>query len=112
MSYRRSKAVATDANKWRDFLERHRDLVITSGLPSSVISTREIFEDLLMHGYLDHHEDPSSFAVSKLEADQFHSFRELVFLYFAEGYLNPGLMALPHKDRMALARMYPDQFNY
>lgn len=112
MSYRRSTAVAADSRKWGDFLESHRDVVIASVLPGSVMATREIFEDLLMHGYLDHHEDPTSFAISKLDDEQFHSFRDMVFLYFAEGYPDPGLMALPQKDREELARKHPELFNY
>ena len=111
MGPRRSKAKSKRDRSWKSFCDRHSDLVAKSHLPREVLATHDRFMDLLMHGYLDHHDDPHAFTVDQLAHVEFAAFRELVYAYFAAGYSDPGLMALPHADAMELRRMYPSQFS-
>jgi hypothetical protein len=75
-----------------------------------VIETQKRFEDLLMHGYLDHHDDPTRFTIDELDAKKMEEFKQLVDRYFAAGYFDPGLMAIDLEDRIRLAKKYPNQF--
>ncbi len=68
-------------------------------------------QHLLMRGYLDHHADPAAFVVDHLSPAAYAAFRDSVFRYFAEGYSDPALMALPQQDRELLARQYTGQFD-
>jgi hypothetical protein len=61
MSFRRSKAAAETSRAWREFVETHSQLLQTSGVPCSLYESQALFDDLLMHGYIDHHEDPTHF---------------------------------------------------
>ena len=82
------------------------------GLPESVIETHEQFEDLLIHGYLDHHDDETGFHIKQLSATQRKQFIELLNDFFADGYYNPGLMVQSDEEREGLAKRYPTQFHY
>jgi hypothetical protein len=66
MSFRRSKAAALESRSWRDFIQANAALFQASGVPSSLYESRELFDDLLMHGYIDHHSDPTHFFVGQL----------------------------------------------
>ena len=111
MSYRRSKNEVVGQRRWSTFCVDNRDLIAVVDLPSQVVETQERFEDFLIHGYLDHHNDPTKFSVDKLNSAKLEKLRELVDRYFEAGYLDPGLMALGHEERLRLAKKYPDQFD-
>lgn len=40
-----------------------------------------MFDDLLMHGYIDHHDDPTHFFVGQLSAKQMDALVEVVVCY-------------------------------
>lgn len=80
-------------------------------MPTPTIETQGRFEDLLMHGNLDHHEDWSNFSVSHLSPEPYEAFQVLAEKYFAAGYGDPGLMVVPHQERIRLAKKYPKQFH-
>ena len=111
MSYRRGKNEVVGQRRWSTFCVDNRDLIAIVDLPSQVVETQERFEDFLMHGYLDHHNDPTKFSVNKLDSAKLEKLKELVDRYFEAGYLDPGLMVLGHKERLRLAKKYPDQFD-
>jgi len=111
VSFRRSKNEGVNRRRWRDFCVENQELIANIDLPSPVVETQERFEDALMHGYLDHHEDNTNFSVDKLDSAKLEKLRELVDRYFEAGYLDPGLMVLGHEERLRLAKKYPDQFD-
>ena len=111
MSFRRSKHNAQERKRWQAFCLLNQDMIESIGLPLSVIETHKRFEDLLMHGYLDHHADSTNFSISELNAVQVEKFKVLIDRYFAAGYFDPGLMAVGHEEREALAKKYPKQFD-
>jgi hypothetical protein len=111
MTFHRNKQDAQERKRWRAFCVTNQDLIESIGLPLSVVETHERFEDLLMHGYLDHHADPTKFSISELNAVQVEKFKAFIDRYFAAGYFDPGLMAVSNEERKALAKKYPKQFN-
>ncbi len=84
MTYRRSKQRADTGREWRTFLELHYALVAAAALPEAILETRERWDDFLMHGYLDHHEDPSRFTVDMLSSAQLQAVRALAVVYFGD----------------------------
>ena len=111
MGYRKSKNGLVGERRWSTFCIDNRDLIAIVDLPSQVVETQERFEDFLMHGCLDHHNDPTKFSVNKLDSAKLEKLRELVDRYFEAGYFDPGLMVLGHEERLRLAKKYPDQFD-
>lgn len=91
MSYRRSKAAALAARAWRGFLQANAALLQASGVPISLYESRELFDDLLMHGYIDHHEDPTRFFVGELSDPQREALVEVVARYLLAGFPDPGI---------------------
>jgi hypothetical protein len=91
MSFRRSKRAAHEAQRWRAFLEANADLFQRSGVPLFIYQSRELFDDLLMHGYIDHHDDPTRFAVGQLSAGQLENLIEVVGRYLRAGFPDPGV---------------------
>ena len=90
MSFRRNKHRANDERTWRGFVQRHGRLLQASGVPVSIYESREMFDDLLMHGYIDHHEDPTRFGVNSLSAEQKSVLTEVVAAYLLAGFSDPG----------------------
>ena len=111
MSFRRSRNDGIEQRRWGAFCVDNQELIASIDLPSPVVETQERFEDLLMHGYLDHHEDNTNFSVDKLDSAKLEKFQALVDRYFDAGYCDPGLMAVSHEERVRLAKKYPDQFD-
>jgi hypothetical protein len=65
---------------WRDWLLRHQGELAACRLPELVLKDEEHWWDFLMHGYLDHHEDPSRFSVdalSQTEKQMLYEFLEV-----------------------------------
>jgi hypothetical protein len=111
VSFRRSKNDGFEQRRWRVFCAENQELIASIDLPSTVVENQERFEDLLMHGYLDHHDDPAKFTVDKLDSAKLEKFSALVDRYFEAGYFDPGLMAVSHEERLRLAKKFPDQFD-
>jgi hypothetical protein len=96
---------------WGSFCEENSELIRCIGLPSPTIETQDRFEDLLMHGYIDHHDDWSSFGLDQLSEEQFQLLKQLVANYFEAGYLDPGVIWLGLADKKKLVLKYPKQFH-
>jgi len=110
MGFRKSRDTHRHERKWEAFREANRSLLHESGLPRSYVEQQEMFDDFLMHGGIDHHEDPIGFTVDKMTDAQRRSLRDLIHRYFEAGYSDPGIMVLGCEEKQELERMYPDQF--
>jgi hypothetical protein len=62
-----------------------------SGIPSSIFESQEMWDDLLMHGYIDHHDDPTRFFIGQLSPDQANLLIELAVRYLQSGFGDPGI---------------------
>jgi hypothetical protein len=111
MRFRQNNKQMREAKlRWDVFCTKNRELIERIGLPTPTIETEERFEDLLMHGYIDHHGDWSGFRVDQLDEGKYKLFKRLVEQYFAAGYDDPGLMAVEPTERERLAVKYPQRF--
>ena len=110
MSFRKKNNYA-EKKRWQSFCAQHANLIDSLHFPSAVIEKQECFEDLLMHGYLDHHDDPTRFTIDEFDSLKMEKFKTLIDRYFASGYFDPGLMAVDLEERLRLAKKYPDQFD-
>ena len=102
MGYRRSKQKVEAARAWNTFVARNNDLIYLAGLPESVIKSIDHWDDFLMHGYLDHHEDPSGFRVDQLSEQQYGALLQVVESYFVSGYEYFEPVAVRREDSRAL----------
>ena len=102
MAYRRPLAQAGASRRWRAFLAEHQSLVEEIGLPDAVLATESHWADFLMHGWLDHHKDPTGFSVTEISPKRYPQLVELVRLYFAAGYPYFTVMALEFEDQARL----------
>jgi hypothetical protein len=91
MSFRRSKTAAWEARAYRDFVQANISLFQASGVPISLYESRDLFDDLLMHGYIDHHPDPTHFFVGQLSADQRVALVKVMMRYLQSGFPDPGI---------------------
>ncbi|HEV8357376.1 MAG TPA: hypothetical protein VGQ17_11485 [Gemmatimonadales bacterium] len=99
MSYRRSPRHREVADTWVSFVQANAAGIAAAGLPGLATKSIEHWDDLLMHGTFDHHEDPSHFAIKKLTEAQYGAFVTLVDSYFAAGYEYFTPMALRPADQ-------------
>ena len=103
MSFRRSPQRTSAARHWATFVAANHERLQAAGLP--VLATQSVahWDDLLMHGHFDHHEDPSHFAVGNLTDEQYTVFVDLVESHFLAGYeyFTPTALKLEDQDRLA-----------
>lgn len=111
MAFSKKKDNGLEKKRWQSFYAQNADLIESLDLPSPVIETQAGFEDFLMHGYLDHHDDPTKFTIDGFDPVKMEKFKKLVDRYFAGGYFDPGLMAVGFEERLRLAKKYPNQFD-
>lgn len=102
MTFRRTKAAAQDAEKWRLFLRDNHAVLAASGLPVHLTESRRAFDDFLMHGH--HHGDPMGFTVGALDGTQRGSLIELVVQYLRHGLGDPGIDGLFDAETVAAIR--------
>ena len=102
MGYRRSKDRADAARRWSTFVTRNRGVIDAAGLPELATQSIRHWDDLLMHGHLDHHSDPAGFSVEQLSEEQYAALLQLVESYFAGGYGYFAPLALRDGDRERL----------
>ncbi len=92
MGFRRSKEQAKWSVLWKRFLADNAGLISRSGVPSSFFEDQRLFEDFLMHGYIDHHPDTTGFHLPQLDPEQRTAVAELAIEYLRIGLPDPGLM--------------------
>lgn len=100
--------------KWNAFYQANRELIARIGLPGPTVDTWDRFADLLMHGYIDHHDDPSKFFIEELTPDRYALFKELVDMYFGAGFSDPGMHHVivgGMEEWVTLVKKYPKQFS-
>lgn len=91
MSFRRSKTAVRESRVYREFVQANAVLFQASGVPISLYKSRELFDDLLMHGYIDHHPDPTHFFVGQLSAEQREALVEVTVRYLKAGFPDLGI---------------------
>ncbi len=98
MAFRRSREEAATNRAWERFLQDHTDEIRLIGLTEPIVRNRERSEDFLMHGYLDHHDDPSGSSVHQMTDDQHARLSEFAGRFMtAFGHLDENeLIALRH----------------
>jgi hypothetical protein len=92
MSFRRGKTTARESLAWMYFVEVNSSLLQASGVPISIYKSREMFDDLLMHGWIDHHSDPTHFSVEHLSQQQLEVLVEVIVEYLRFGFSDPGIV--------------------
>lgn len=91
MSFRRNKQDSRRTKAWHHFLVETRELLVMSGVPLRIHETLELWEDFLMHGYLDHHPDEPAFSIDELTTEQKALLKEIIARYLQAGFDDPGL---------------------
>jgi hypothetical protein len=104
MGFRRTKVDALQARDWRRFLEANASLLASTGLPESIYSSQEVFDDFLMHGCIDHHPDPTGFRLEQMSPDQLRLLSEAVVRYLQAGFLSPHIGGFPEWFRSEIVR--------
>ena len=94
------------AREWSTFVARNKKVVEAVGLPQVVTESINHWDDFLMHGYLDHHDDPTGFTVDELSEEQYTALLQFVDSYFASGYEYFTLAVLRDEDRRRLEMRY------
>jgi hypothetical protein len=98
MGYRRSKESVKAARNWSAFVAHNQTVIEAAGLPQMVTESIDHFDDFLMHGYFDHHDDPTACTVDQLSDEQYSALLQLVESYFVTGYEYFTPMALRSED--------------
>jgi hypothetical protein len=86
MGYRRSTEQVKSRRDWRAFVAHNQTLIDAAGLPLIVTESVDHWDDFLIHGYLDHHDDPTGFVVNQLNERQYRALVRLIESYFVAGY--------------------------
>jgi hypothetical protein len=106
MTYRRSPDRVAAKRNWEQFVAANEAAIAATGLPAIVFASISHFDDLLSHGCLEHHVDPSGARVDSLDEHQYEALVMLVESYFSAGYewLTPS--GLRPRDCENLARRF------
>lgn len=104
MSYRKPKVESSRQAKWQSFLEANGGMFVDTGLPLSYYEKHEIFDDFLMHGCIDHHEDPIGFTTDRMTTQQLNKLKLLVREYFKAGFTDPGIIVFSQEVKDQLKR--------
>jgi hypothetical protein len=102
MGYRRSNEKVRAARDWNSFVAKNIETIRTAGLPELVTTSIRHWDEFLIHGYLDHHEDPSRFTVDELSEEEYSALVKLVESYFMCGYEYFTPIALRSVDQQIL----------
>ena len=102
MGFRRSRGQARAEREWTAFVAANLERLQVAGLPLLAIESVEHWDDLLMHGHFDHHEDPSHFEIESLTDPQYTMLVDLVESYFLAGYeyFPPVALKIEDQDRL------------
>jgi len=102
MGYRRSKLKAQATLDWDRFVTNNKEVIRAAGLPELLTQSIRHWDDFLLHGYLDHHDDPSGFTVREVSEEQYRALLQVVESYFAMGYEYYTPIALRSEDQQIL----------
>jgi hypothetical protein len=104
MGYLRSKKRVEAASDWSKFVARNMSVVEEAGLPPVVTESIKLWDDFLIHGYIDHHRYPTDFSVDQLTDEQYTALLQFVDSYFAQGYeyFTPTVLRVEDSKRLEL----------
>jgi hypothetical protein len=97
MSFRRSKLAAFQSRAWQRFFQANREGLARTGVRCSIYESGELFDDFLMHGWVDHHPDPTRFTVAELNQQQKALPMDIDQRYLRSGSPDPGLGIFGHE---------------
>jgi hypothetical protein len=106
MTYPKSPRKAAAKREWDRFVSSNQPVIASTGLPDSIFSSIDHFDNFLSHGCLDHHIDSSSFRVEALNSTQYDALVTLTESYFAAGYEWFTPVALRAADQDNLAKRF------
>ena len=106
MTYRKSPQKVAAKREWDRFVNNNQRVIACTGLPDSIFSSVDHFDDFLSHGYLDHHSDQTNFRVELLNSTQYDALVTLTESYFAAGYEWFTPVALKEADQDSLAKRF------
>lgn len=106
MGLRRSADQSRARRQWAGFVAANLERFQTAGLPLLATQSVAHWDDLLLHGYFDYHEDPSHFRVDQLTTDQYDALVGLVESYFVVGYEYFTPLALKIEDQARLSSRF------
>ncbi len=95
------------ARNWATFATLNHSVIEAAGLPQVEIESINHWDDFLMHGCLDHHDDATGFTVDQLSNIQNAALVQFVDSYFdsRHEYFTP--MALRNEDREGFRNAQP-----
>ena len=104
MTYRKSPQKAAAKREWDRFVSSNQPVIASTGLPDSIFSSVDHFDDFLYHGRLDHDPDPSNFRVEVLNSTQYDALVTLTESYFAAGYewFTPVALKAADQDNLVM----------
>jgi hypothetical protein len=106
MGFRRSPRQREATHGWTAFVAANVARFRAAGLPPLASRSVIHWDDLLLHGRFNHHEDPSHFNIASLTGEQYTVFADLVESYFLAGYEYFIPTALREGDRDRLGRRF------
>lgn len=106
MGLRRSADQSRARRQWAGFVAANLERFQTAGLPLLATQSVAHWDDLLLHGHFDYHEDPSHFRVDQLTTDQYDALVGLVESYFVVGYEYFTPLALKIEDQARLSSRF------
>jgi len=109
VGFSRWKHRSQAARAWAAFIDRNTSAVRAAGLPEAVTASVARWDDFLMHGRLEHHDDPTAFAIDQLSESQYAALTLLVESYFVAGYEFFTPEALRIEDQRALRARFGPQ---
>jgi hypothetical protein len=112
MGYRKSKKDSLEKRDWKKFCDENKTLIHRTGLPLNYLESFDLFNDFLMHGYIDHHSVKEDFSTDDMNPDQIKSFKDLLWKYFEAGFDNPGIGVFDYDFAKKLKECFPKQFTY
>ena len=103
MTYRKSPRKAAANREWDRFVSSNQPVITSTGLPDSIFTSIDHFDDFLSHGRLEHHLDPGNFRVEVLNSTQYDALVTLTESYFAAGYewFTPFALRVADQDNLA-----------
>ena len=106
MTYRKSPHKAAARSAWNEFVTGNQPIIAATGMPDTIFSSIDHFDDFLSHGCLTHHVDPGDFRIDALSDAQYDALVTFVESYFAAGYEWFTPAALHPADRDVLASRF------
>lgn len=93
-----------DWSLWKAFLNTNFEILLKTGLPVSYLERQELWEDFLLHGYIDHFSVDEKFTIENMIKAEYKVYMKCIREYFASDfdYFEPALLSTQDlKDTLA-----------